>query len=198
MRRRTFDILATVGGIAITIILVVAGVLLLWGHSFANSNVTSQLQEQQITMPTAAELAHPNGTEYTASMQKYLGKYAGRPLTTGPEAKAYADHFIAVHLSQMPYNGVYSQVSSAARTQPKNAALQAEVQTVFQGTTLRGLLLEAYAFWEFGQIALIAAICSFVLAGVMLVLSAFGVWHLRRVNPTQEILAPHGVTPTLA
>ena len=34
------------------------------------------------------------------------------------------------------------------------------MQTVFQGTTLRGLLFEAYAFWTFGQIALYAAIAS--------------------------------------
>ena len=198
MRRRTFDILVTFGGIAITILLVVAGSLLLWGHDFANSNVTSQLSQQQITFPTAAELARPDGAEITAGMQKTLGRYAGQALTTGPQAKAYADSFIAVHLSEMPYRGVYSQVSGAAMADPGNAALQAEVQTVFRGTTLRGLLLEAYAFSEFGQIALVAAICSFVLAGVMLVLSVLGIWHLRRVNPAEEVLVPHGVTPTLA
>ncbi|HET7522676.1 MAG TPA: hypothetical protein VFJ79_00885, partial [Acidimicrobiales bacterium] len=50
----------------------------------------------------------------------------------------------------------------------------------------RGLLLEAYAFWEIGQIALIASIASFVLAGVMLMLSGLGFWHLRRVSPQEE------------
>lgn len=198
MRRRTFDILVTFGGVAITVLLVIAGSLLLWGHDFANSNVTSQLQEQQITFPTKAELAHPNGTEITAAMQKTLGKYAGQALTTGPQAKAYADDFIAVHLSEMPYHGVYAKVSSAAQADPTNATLKAEEQTVFQGTTLRGLLLEAYAFSEFGTIALIASIVSYVLAGVMLVLSALGLWHLRRVSSAQEIFT-HGVaTPTLA
>jgi hypothetical protein len=191
MKRRTFDILVTFGGVVVTVVLVVAGFLLIWGHDFANSNVTSQLQQQQITFPTATQLAHPNGTEITASMQKYLGPYAGEQLTTGPQAKAYADHFIAVHLSEMPYNGVYSQVSNAAIAQPNNAALQAEVQTVFRGTTLRGLLLEAYAFWEFGQIALIASIVSFVLAGAMAVLSGLGLWHLRRVGPAEELLGVH-------
>ncbi|HET6915386.1 MAG TPA: hypothetical protein VFH56_04790, partial [Acidimicrobiales bacterium] len=48
------------------------------------------------------------------------------------------------------------------------------------------LLLEAYAFWEMGQIALIASIASFVLAGVMLILSGLGFWHLRQVSPQEE------------
>ena len=58
---------------------------------------------------------------------------------------------------------------------------------MFQGTTLRGLLLEGYALWEMGQIALIAAICSFVLGGVMLILGGLGLWHLRRVNPAEAL-----------
>ena len=77
-------------------------------------------------------------------MLPYLEKYAGQPLTTGAQAEAYADHFISVHLSEMPYGGVYANVSNASRANPTNAALAKEVQTSFQGTTLRGLLLEGY------------------------------------------------------
>ncbi|HVM67482.1 MAG TPA: hypothetical protein VMU14_21600, partial [Acidimicrobiales bacterium] len=47
--------------------------------------------------------------------------------------------------------------------------------------------LSAYAFWKIGQIAGIAAIASFVLAAVMAVLTGFGIWHLRKVSPTDEI-----------
>ena len=165
MRRKTLDILFTVGGAVLTIVLIVAGSLLLWGHSFAESNVHSQLSQQQISFPTSEQLAHPDGKEITPAMQKTLGKYAGELVTTGAQAKAYADDYIAVHLSLMPYNGVYSQVSEAAMAQPNNAQLQSLKTTVFQGTTLRGLLLEAYGFSMFGTIALVAAICSFVLAG---------------------------------
>jgi hypothetical protein len=189
VRRKTFDRIVTLGGLVVAVMLFIAGGLLLWGHDFANSNVHQQLAQQQITFPTATELAHPNGTEITPAMQKTLGRYAGQPLLSGPQAKAYADHFIAVHLSEMPYNGVYSKVSAASLAQPNNATLKAEVQTVFTGTTLRGLLLEAYAFWEMGQIALIGAICSFVLGAVMLVLTGLGFWHSRRVDPGEEIWA---------
>ncbi|HET9076884.1 MAG TPA: hypothetical protein VFN68_08120 [Acidimicrobiales bacterium] len=188
MRRKTFDTLLTAGGVVITIVLVVAGALLLWGHNFANDNVRTQLAQQQIYVPAAGSsaLASPK-------IGPYLNQYAGQEVLSGPAAKAYADHFIAVHLSEMPYNGVYSKVSAAAMAAPKGSAqatqLQAVETTVFQGTTLRGLLLEAYAFWEMGQIALIAAIASFVGAGLMLILSVLGIWHLRKVNPKEEVLA---------
>jgi hypothetical protein len=183
MRRKTFDIILTSGGLVVAIVLVVAGSLLLWGHSFANSNVRSQLAQQQITFPA-------NGSQALASAEigPYLNQYAGQQLLTGPQAKAYADHFIGVHLSEMPYQGVYSKVSAASQANPNDAKLQSEVQTVFRGTTLRGLLLEAYAFWKIGQIALIGAIVSFILAAVMLAMTGFGFWHLRRVDPAEELM----------
>jgi hypothetical protein len=189
MRRKTFDMLLTSGGLVIVIILTVAGSLLLWGHNFANSNVRSQLAQQQITFPA-------KGSKALASPEigPYLNKYAGQQLLTGQQAKAYADHFIAVHLKEMPYQGVYSKVSAASMAAPNNTALKSQVQTVFQGTTLRGLLLEAYAFWQMGQIALIGAIVSFVMAAVMLVMTGFGFWHLRRVDPAEELMPTRRTT----
>ena len=87
MRRKTFDILLTSGGLVVVIVLAVAGSLLLWGHNFANSNVRAQLAQQQITFPAA-------GSKALASPQigPYLNQYAGQQLLTGPQAKAYASH----------------------------------------------------------------------------------------------------------
>lgn len=181
MRRKTFDMLATAGGAVLTIVLIAAGSLGLWAWGYANSSVHNQLAMQQITFPTAAQLAQAKpGTEITPPMLPYLEPYAGQELLTGAQAEAYADHFIADHLYAMPYHGVYSVVSAASRANPTNAALKAEVTTSFQGTTLRGLLLEAYAFGTMGQIALVAAIVSLALAGVMLVLTLLGIWHFTR------------------
>jgi hypothetical protein len=171
--------------------LLLAGGLLSWGYAFTSSSVSSQLARQDIVFPSKAAFANPKaGTEITPAMIPYLAKYAGLPLTTGAQAQAYADHFIAVHLSEMPYGGVYAKVSAASRAHPSNTALSAEVQTTFQGTTLRGLLLEAYAFSEFGLIALWAAVASFTLAALMALLVALGFWHARR-TPSDTELALH-------
>lgn len=193
MNRKIFDIIASAGGTLIVVVLLVAGGLLMWGHTFTSSTVHNQLAEQQITFPAKAAFQHAKaGTEITPSMIPSVSQYAGQRLLTGQQAKVYANDFIAVHLSEMPYKGVYSSVSSAARANPHNAALQAEVQTVFQGTTLRGLLLEAYAFSVFGVIALWASIASFALALVMAVLVGFGIYHARRVPAEEQLLATGG------
>ncbi|MGD0083152.1 MAG: hypothetical protein ABSD78_08140 [Acidimicrobiales bacterium] len=183
MRRKVFDVLVSAGGIIVVAVLVVAGALLMWGYSFTISSVHSQLAQQQIFFPAkgSAELASPK-------IGPYLDQYAGQQLLTGPEAEAWANHFIAVHLGEMPYGGVYAKISTAAQANPGNAGLAALEQTSFQGTTLRGLLLEAYAFYTMGQIALYAAIAAFVLAGLMLLLVGFGFWHSRRVSHEAEIL----------
>jgi hypothetical protein len=62
------------------------------------------------------------------------------------------------------------------------------VQTVFRGTTLRSMLLEAYGFWQLGQIALYAAIASFTGAALILILSIAGLFHGRRVTAETEVL----------
>jgi hypothetical protein len=183
MRRKVFDTLASAGGLLVVIMLLVAGGLAMWGYNFANSSVKTQLAQQQIVFPT-------KGSPALASPQigPYLNQYAGQQLTTGAQAKAYADHFIAVHLSEMPYAGVYAKVSAAVQADPTNATLKAEEQTVFQGTTLRGLLLEAYAFSVFATLALWSAIAAFIGAIVMAALVALGFWHSRRVSEDAELL----------
>jgi len=191
MRRKTFDMILTAGGAVLVVVLLAAGALGLWGYSFANSNVHDQLAEQKITFPAAAAFAHPKvGTEITPSMIPSVSQYAGQQLLTGPQAEAYANDFIAVHLQEIGGGLTYAQLSAKAMALPKGSAAytaaEAQVQTVFQGTTLRGLLLEAYSFWTFGQIALVAAIVSFVLAGVMLLLAVAGVVHWRRVSGDEQ------------
>lgn len=172
--------------------LVVAGALLLWGSNFANSNVHDQLAQQEIFFPSAAAFAHPKaGTEITPSMIPSVSQYAGQQLLTGEQARVYANDFIAVHLSEMPYNGVYATISSKARATTPGTAEAAKLaqveQTSFQGTTLRGLLLEAYAFSVFGTIAFWGAIAAFVLAFVMAVLVGFGMWHARRAPESAQL-----------
>src|ERR1700733_10100210 len=194
MSRRLFDIITSAGGVAVVVALIVAGGLLTWGHSFVNSNVHSQLAQQQIYFPPKTAFEHPKaGTEITPSMIPSVSQYAGQQLLTGAQAKVYANDFIAVHLSEMPYGGVYSKLSTAYLANPKNTTLAAVRQTSFMGTTLRGLLLEAYAFSEIGVVMLWGAIASFVLAAVMAMLVGLGFWHARRTTEEERLLAPEPV-----
>ncbi len=191
MSRKVFDILASAGGVVLVVVLLVAGGLLLWGSSFTHSNVHKQLSEQQIYFPPKAAFAHAvPGTEITPAMIPSVSQYAGQQLLTGSQAEAYANHFIAIHLSELPYGGVYAKISTAARENPKNAELKTLEQTSFQGTTLRGLLLEAYGFSFIGEIMLWGAIASFCLAFVMAVLVGLGIRHARR-TPSEEELLTH-------
>jgi hypothetical protein len=189
MSRKVFDVLTSAGGAVVVVVLLVAGGLLTWGHSFVDSNVHNQLARQEIVFPPKAAFAHAKaGTEITPSMIPSVSQYAGQQLLTGAQAEAYADHFIAVHLSEMPYGGVYAKISAAALANPTNTSLKALEQTSFQGTTLRGLLLEAYAFSKIGQVMLWGAIASFILAAIMLALVCLGFWHARRTpNETQML-----------
>jgi len=208
MKRRTFDTLMTAGGAVIVAVLVIAGALLFVGYNFANDNVTTQLSQQKITFPA-------KGSESLKDplVGPFLNKYAGQTLTTGAQAEAYANHFIAVHIKAagegtdtkgMTYaelgtaqGKIRAQIAAlqpsdtaVAGLQARLAAIIAQRDTVFKGESLRGLLLNAYAWWKMGQIAFIAGIASIVLAGVMAILTVLGFWHLRRVSVTEEIFAP--------
>jgi len=182
MRRRTFDLIISSVGAVLVVVLLAAGALAMWGYSFANNSVRDQLVAQQIYFPPAGSDALK-----PPEIGKYLNQYAGQQLTTGAQAEAYADHFIAVHLSEVAGGQTYAQVSAKALADPNNAQLQGQVATLFKGETLRGLLLNAYAFWKVGQIALWAGITAFVGAAVMMVLTVLGFWHLRRVPVQQEV-----------
>ena len=198
MRRRVFDVLTSAVGLVLAVVLLVAGGLLMWGYSYTHSNVHNQLAAQQIFFPPKAAFEHPKaGTEITAAMIPSVSKYAGQQLLTGPQAEAYADHFIAIHLSEMPYGGIYSKISTAARAEPKNTSLATLETTSFQGTTLRGLLLEAYGFSKIGTIMLIGSIASFILALVMLGFVGLGLRHAQLTPTEEELLAPKP-TPKLA
>jgi len=196
MRRKVFDKLASVGGAVVVVILAVAGTMLFVGYNFANNYVHNQLAQQNITFPAAAAFAHPKaGTEITPSMIPSVSQYAGQQLLTGQQAQTYANDFIAVHLNQIGGGKTYSQLSSEAMALPKGSpaytAAEAKVQTVFQGTTLRGLLLEAYGFSLIATIAFWCAIAAWSLAGLLAVLVAIGFWHAKRTDETEELLPQH-------
>jgi hypothetical protein len=187
MMRATIDKVTSWAGLLLVAVLLTAGGLLTWANSFVGNQVHDQFAQQQITMPTTKTgLAQLPSADRSA-----LEKYAGQPLTTGPQAKAYANHYILVHMNEASKGQTYSQVSGQYIEQcsdPKAAATQACQdlgglrQTLFMGNTLRGLLLYGYAFATIGTIAGYAAIGAFVAGAILCVLVGFGFWHSRRVS----------------
>jgi hypothetical protein len=184
MRRRTFDALATTVGLVLAVILLAAGGLMLWGHSFVDSQVHNQLAAQKIVFPAN------NSPAIKAPEFAAMHQYAGQLMTNGAQAEVYADHFIANHLTEIAGGQTYAQLSAKALASPNDAKLAGQVDAMFKGTTLRGMLLNAYAFGKMGELALWGAMVAFAGAGLLLILSALGYAHLRRVPPTAEVF-PH-------
>ena len=209
MQRKVFDKLASGIGAVLVVVLVVAGGLLVWGHSFAQSNVHNQLAQQQVYFPQQSEITaveHDYATtgktadpEFpNRAMVAHIAPYAGDQVLTGKQAEVYADWFIGQHLYAMPYHGVYSKVSTAARSAKPGSAAATQLAsletTVFQGTTLRGLLLEAYAFGTISVIMLWAAIASFIGAALLLMLTLLGLRHAVRTPEDERVFAHTGAT----
>src|SRR5215472_15727712 len=185
MRRRTFDALATMAGLVLAVVLAIGGGLLLWGHSVISNDVHTQLSAQKIVFPPANSAPIK---ELPAADAAAMNAYGGQLMTTGAQAQTYADHFIAVHLVKIGGGQTYSQLAGKALANPKDAALAAQVQTIFRGETLRGLLLNAYGYWEIGQIMLWSAFIAFAAGALMALFSIFGFAHLRRTAPEAEVL----------
>ena len=132
-----------------------------------------------------------NAPEITPSMIPSVSQYAGQELTTGAQAAVYANDFIGVHIKAIGGGYTYSQLSAQAMAMNPNSkagiAKAAQVETVFKGTTLRAMLLEAYGFSVFGTIAQDAAIAAFMLAALMVLLVGFGFYHARRTSMAVEL-----------
>jgi hypothetical protein len=196
--RRNSHFTAAIAGFAVAAVLLVAGGLLLWGSTYVHNTVTNQLAAQQIYFPPASAFAHAKaGTEITPNMIPSVSQYAGQQLLTGQQAEAYADHFIAQHITDMAGGKTYSQLSALSMAQPNNTQLAGLVATVFKGETLRSMLLNAYGWWKVSQITYIAAIASFALGGLALIGSVIALATGRKpktqvaaeVLPTQQAQA---------
>ncbi len=175
--RRVIDKVFILLGLAITIVLVVVGALSWYAYNFANSSVKNELSAQKVYFPAAGSPAL-NAQEFPD-----LQKYGGQLVDDGPKAKAYANGFIGRHLDKVAGGLTYSEVSALAMKDPTNPKLQQQKQTLFQGETLRGLLLgDGYAYWTFGQIAKYAALAAFAGAAAMGLLVFLGLKHLAKIK----------------
>lgn len=147
-------------------ILFAIGGLAMWAHNFTTDMVKSELAAQKIRFPEKGTPA------LDPAVYPDLQKYAGQLVDTPEEAKAYANGYIGRHLKKVADGKVYSEISAESIKDPSNAKLQQQKQTLFQGETLRGMLLTSgYGFGTVGKIAGIAAYVAFV-SGFVLVIAA--------------------------
>jgi hypothetical protein len=192
MRRNSSRTLVAAASAAVAAVLLIAGSLLLWGSAYVHNTVQGQLAAQQITFPPASAFAHAKaGTEITPSMIPSVSQYAGQQLLTGQQAEAYADHFIAVHITDMAGGKTYSQLSTESLAQPNNTQLAGLVSTVFKGETLRSMLLNAYGWWKVSQITYIISLVAFGLGAVAGLGSVFLLLTGRR-NKGEAPMPPAG------
>ena len=183
MRRSALDKLISFVGLALAALLIVGGGLLTWASSFVNAQVESQLTSQRITMPSGAALDKLNSAEDKAALEPY----AGQEMSTGDQAKAFADNYILNHMNASSGGKTYEEVSGEFMQLPDKTTDEAKKmgelrQSLFMGNSIRGMLLNAYAFGTMAKIAGIAAVVAFVGGAVMLVLALLGLRHSKQAG----------------
>lgn len=175
--RRAIDKVFILLGVMAIVALLAASALGFWGYTFATNQVRTELSAQKVYFPAKGSPAL-DPEEFPD-----LQQYAGQLVDDGPKAKAYANGFIGRHLDKIAGGKTYSEVSAMAMKDPTNTKLQAQKAALFQGETLRGLLLgDGYAYWTFGMMALYASIAALAGAIIMGILVLLGVLHLRRLK----------------
>lgn len=165
------------------IVLVVVGAAAIYGGNFAHGYVTDQLKQEKISMPTADGIAALESTDAQAALKPYIGQQ----LTTGEQAKVFANDYIWQHMMASSQGKTYEEVSGEYIAATKAGTMSEDEltklgqlrQTMFMGDSLRGMLLNAYGWWLLGTIAIYAGIGAIVV-GVILAVLGWGVLRTKK------------------
>ena len=161
--RRSRGVASVLMGLS-AVAMLVAGPIMIAQGANGQTMIKDELASQKISFP-----------EDKAELPAALQAYVGEQVTTGPEAKAYAD-YIKGHITEATDGRTYSEVSAQwIAGGRKDADLAQLRQTAFMGETLRGSLMSAYQAW---QLTWLVIGLGALLTGLSLV---FGVtaWTLR-------------------
>jgi hypothetical protein len=191
MKRRSLDKIMSIVSLGFASLLLLFAGLLNWGASFADDNVASQLSMQNISFPAVESLP--------AATKDQLTKWADQKVVTGEMARDYSDLYILEHMNAsatavMGKPATYSEVSGIYMGLVRGGSTDVEKikqygdlrETLFMGNTLRGMLLQAYAFGTMGIIAGYAALASLGGAILFLILGIAAVLHRRHTS--EEVL----------
>ncbi len=206
MKRRTLDVLFSVGGIALAGLLLVLGLVMTSNANFSKNYVKDQLSQQNITFKPASALTDEE------KQSACLVKFAGQPLTTGKQAECYANDFIGLHTKAIadgqtyadlgvPQSALRDEVAAAEKANdPALAGLETELAAVtgqrdslFKGETLRGLLLTSYGFSVFGVKGGQVATVAYIVAALLALLSMAGFVHAFKTPRDKTFAAPEHV-----
>lgn len=168
----------------LVIVLAGAAVFAFAEGNFVTGMVKDELTAQKIYFPPASTIT-AGGALDPAEFPAEIRAQAGNQVTTGDQARIYANDFIGLHLEKVANGQTYSQVSTQgqalqaqlnnlSKTDPTYATVSAQLATVngqkstlFQGETLRSTLLNAWGWWTVGVYT--------TYAGVGLMIAALGV-----------------------
>ena len=206
MKRRTLDLMFSVGGLIVAGLLLVMGLVLTSNANFAKDYTESQLAAQQIKFKAADKLTDAE----KAGAPCAIG-YAGQELKTGKQAECYSK-YIGVHVASTAEGRTYatqgdfvnSLKAELAAAQKANPVDQAKIddlnkkitagtaarETLFKGETLKGLLLTSYGFSVFGTKGGEAANLAYLVAGLMFILSLAGLYHAWKTPRTKGFAVP--------
>ncbi len=164
--------------------LFVAGPIMIYQGVHGQNQVRDELTAQKIVFPAKG----------SPSLPASLAAYAGQTVTTGPQAKAYAD-MVEVHVMEATGGKTYSEVSSAyLASGSKDATLAAQRQTAFMGESLRGSLMGAYQAWEVTWLV-IGLGALFIGLGIVFGATAWAIRPQRiRVPQSPEVLRHEELT----
>ena len=204
MKRRTLDLLFSIGGLGLAGLLLIIGVVMSSNADFSNKYVTDQLAQQKITFKAADALTDEE------KQAPCLVEYAGQPLLTGKQAECYANEFIGLHVKTSGKGKTYAEIgdeqtalraqiaaaggaANAPELQKQLTDLTATRETVFKGETLRGVLLTSYGFSELGAKAEQAATVIYLGVILLTALSLAGFAHAFITPRSKAFAAPEPV-----
>ena len=219
LSRKTLDLILSVGGLVLALLLLVLGFVLADQAAFAKDYVKGELGAQRITFAEAGKLTEEEKNWKAGSV--CLENNAGKLMETGKQAECYAKYYIAKHMDASATNAGFpgetyatlgpirtaltAQVAAAKTAGDTAGAESAQKRldsatslrgTMQTGETLRGLLLTSYGFSIFGEKAGLAAKVCYAAAFLLLLLAIAGFVHAF-FGTTQRTTQPLRGEPTI-
>ena len=169
------------------VVLAAASGFAFYEGSFVTSMIHDQLVAQQISFP-GTDQVKAGGALDPKEFPSEITQYAGQQVDNGDKARVYANDFIGKHLQGVAGGQTYAQVSATgqalnaqlattSKDDPNYATLQAQLTkvngqkaTLFQGESLRAMLLNAYGWYTFGTYATFGGI--FLMLATLVALGA--------------------------